>query len=122
MKLDIDAKALKSITDAITWKNEEAEPVVVETRLIASLLADSDLRDTENVPLDQDIHTYFEREVLQHIPDAWIDESKTVKGYEISFTRYFYNYVPPRSIEEITAEILQLEKETDGILNEIVNN
>ena len=122
LKLDIDAKALKSITDAITWKNEEAEPVVVETRLIASLLADSDLRDTENVPLDQNIHEYFEREVLQHIPDAWIDESKTVKGYEISFTRYFYNYVPPRSIEEITAEILQLEKETDGILNEIVND
>ena len=84
--------------------------------------ADSDLRDTENVPLDQDIHDYFEREVLQHIPDAWIDESKTVKGYEISFTRYFYNYVPPRSIEEITAEIFELEKETEGILNEIVND
>jgi type I restriction enzyme M protein len=45
-----------------------------------------------------------------------------VKGYEISFTRYFYNYVPPRSIEEITAEIFELEKETDGILNEIVND
>ena len=83
---------------------------------------DSDLRDTENVPLDQDIHEYFKREVLQHIPDAWIDESKTVKGYEISFTRYFYNYVPPRSIEEITAEIIELEKETEGILNEIVND
>jgi len=59
---------------------------------------------------------------LQHIPDAWIDESKTVKGYEISFTRYFYNYVPPRSIEEITEEIFALEKETEGILNEIVND
>jgi len=74
------------------------------------------------VPLDQSIHEYFEREVLQHIPDAWIDESKTVKGYEISFTRYFYTYVPPRSIEEITAEIFELEKETDGILNELVND
>ena len=63
----------------------------------------------------------MKREVLLHIPDAWIDHSKTKKGYEISFTRYFYDYVPPRSIEEITAEILQLEKETDGILNEIVN-
>jgi len=60
--------------------------------------------------------------VLQHIPDAWIDESKTVRGYEISFTRYFYSYVPPRSLEEITAEILQLEKETDGILKEIIND
>jgi type I restriction enzyme M protein len=123
LKLDIDAKGLKSITDAITWKNEDAERVIKKTEKDGTITyeSDSDLRDTENVPLDQDIHEYFEREVLQHIPDAWIDESKTVKGYEISFTRYFYNYVPPRSIEEITAEIFQLEKETDGILNEIVN-
>lgn len=124
LKLDIDAKALKSITDAISYKNEDAERVIKKTEKDGTITyeADSDLRDTENVPLDQDIHQYFEREVLQHIPDAWIDESKTVKGYEISFTRYFYHYVPPRSIEEITAEILQLEKETDGILNEIVND
>lgn len=124
LKLDIDAKGVKSITDAITWKNEDAEPVIKKTEKDGTIIyeADSDLRDTENVPLDQDIHAYFEREVLQHIPDAWIDESKTVKGYEISFTRYFYNYVPPRSIEEITAEILALEKETEGILNEIVND
>lgn len=123
LKLDIDAKGLKSITSAIAWKNEDAERVIKKTEKDGTITyeADSDLRDTENVPLDQDIHEYFEREVLQHIPDAWIDESKTVKGYEISFTRYFYNYVPPRSIEEITAEILQLEKETEGILNEIVN-
>jgi len=52
---------------------------------------------------------------------AWIDHSKTVKGYEVSFTRYFYNYVPPRSIEEITSEILLLTKETDGILNNIIS-
>lgn len=124
LKLDIDVKGLKSITDAITWKNEDAERVIKKTEKDGTITyeVDSDLRDTENVPLDQDIHEYFEREVLQHIPDAWIDESKTVKGYEISFTRYFYNYVPPRSIEEITAEIFELEKETEGILNEIVND
>jgi len=124
LKLDLDAKALKALTAAICWKNEEAEPVIRKTEKDGTVTyeADSDLRDTENVPLDQDIHDYFDREVLQHIPDAWIDESKTVKGYEISFTRYFYNYVPPRSIEEITAEIFALEKETEGILNEIVNN
>lgn len=122
--LDIDAKGLKSILDAASWKNEDAERVIKKTEKDGTILyeADSDLRDTENVPLDQDIHEYFEQEVLQHIPDAWIDESKTVKGYEISFTRYFYNYVPPRSIEEITAEIFELEKETEGILNEIVND
>lgn len=122
--LDIDAKSLKAITDAITWKNEDAERVIKKTEKDGTIIyeADSDLRDAENVPLDQDIHEYFKREVLQHIPDAWIDESKTVKGYEISFTRYFYNYVPPRSIEEITAEIFELENETEGILNEIVND
>ncbi len=124
LKLDIDSKGLKSIIDAITWKNEDAERVIKKTEKDGTITyeADSDLRDTENVPLDQDIHEYFEREVLQHVPDAWIDESKTVKGYEISFTRYFYNYVPPRSIEEITEEIFALEKETEGILNEIVND
>jgi len=128
LKLDIEAKGLKAITDAICWKNEDAEKVIKKAPSLKERAggevyeADSDLRDTENVPLDQDIHDYFNREVLQHIPDAWIDESKTVKGYEISFTRYFYNYVPPRSIEEITAEIFELEKETEGILNEIVND
>ena len=124
LKIVVDVKSLKNITDAITWKNEDAERVIKKAEKDGTITyeADSDLRDTENVALDQDIYEYFEREVLQHIPDAWIDDSKTVKGYEISFTRYFYNYVPPRSIEEITAEILQLEKETDGILNEIVND
>lgn len=124
LNLDIDVKGLKTILDAITWKNEEAERVIKKTEKDGTTLyeVDSDLRDTENVPLDQKINEYFEREVLQHIPDAWIDETKTVKGYEISFTRYFYNYVPPRSLEEITAEIFELEKETEGILNEIVNS
>jgi len=124
LKLNIDIKGLKNILDAVTWKNEDAERVIKKIEKDGTILyeADSDLRDTENVPLDQDIYEYFEREVLQHISDAWIDESKTVKGYEISFTRYFYSYEPPRSIEEITAEIFELEKETEGILKEIVND
>jgi len=124
LKLKLDAKAQKAILNAVSWKNEDAERVIKRKEKDGTIIyePDTDLRDTENVPLNEDIQTYFEREVLQHIPDAWIDHSKTVKGYEISFTRYFYNYVPPRSIEEITAEILQLVKETDGILNEIVND
>lgn len=123
-KLKLDNKAQKAILNVITWKNEDAEPVIKKTEKDGTVLyeSDSDLRDTENVPLNEDIQTYFEREVLQHVPDAWIDHSKTVKGYEISFTRYFYNYIPPRSIEEITAEILQLEKETDGILEKIIED
>jgi type I restriction enzyme M protein len=72
---------------------------------------DPDLRDTESVPLKEDIHHYFDREVKPHVPDAWIDESKTKTGYEIPFTRHFYKYVPPRPFEEIEAEIRQLEGE-----------
>lgn len=85
-----------------------------------------DLRDNENVPLSEDIHTYFEREVLPHVPAAWIDESKKdekdglvgIVGYEIPFNRHFYEYIPPRPLEEIdadldavTAEIMQLLQE-----------
>ena len=80
---------------------------------------DSALRDTENVPLTEDIEEYFAREVLPFAPDAWIDESKTKVGYEISFTRYFYKYEAPKPSAEIMAEILELEKELDGSLGEI---
>ncbi len=82
---------------------------------------DTALRDYENIPLKEDISEYFEREVRPHVPDAWIDESKTVKGYEISFTRYFYKYKPLRSLAEIRADILALEKETEGMIHEVLN-
>jgi type I restriction enzyme M protein len=81
---------------------------------------DSDLRDTENVPLTEDIPAYFEREVLPHVPDAWIDPAKTTVGYEISFTRYFYKYEPLRSLEEITADLLAVEQASEGLLLEII--
>ena len=80
---------------------------------------DTALRDTENVPLNEDIRAYFEREVLPFAPDAWIDESKTKVGYEIPFTRYFYKYEAPRSSTEIMGEILALEKELEVSLKEI---
>jgi len=82
---------------------------------------DSSLRDTENVPLKEDIHEYFEREVIPHVPDAWIDESKTKIGYEINLTKYFYEFKPLRSLEKITKDILELEKETSGLLKEILS-
>lgn len=66
---------------------------------------DADLRDTENVPWNEDIHTYFEREVVPFVPDAWIDEDKTKEGCEIPFTRHFYEYVAPRSLDEIDADL-----------------
>lgn len=90
---------------------------------------DSELRDTENVPLALDtsrsassaIHDYFIREVRPHVIDAWIAIDKTVIGYEISFNKYFYQHKPLRSLEEVTAEILALEAETDGLLKQLVS-
>jgi type I restriction enzyme M protein len=78
--------------------------------------ADSDLRDTENVPLSEDVEEYFQREVLPHAPDAWIDEEKTKIGYEIPFNRHFYVFKPPRALAEIDAE---LKTVTDKILEMI---
>ena len=78
--------------------------------------ADSSLRDTENVPLSEDVQTYFEREVLPHVGDAWIDHEKTKVGYEIPFNRHFYVFTPPRPLEVIDAELKQV---TDRILTMI---
>jgi type I restriction enzyme M protein len=77
---------------------------------------DADLRDTENVPLSEDVEAYFEREVLPHAPDAWIDNEKTKVGYEIPFNRHFYVFKPPRPLSEIDAE---LKGVTDRILTMI---
>jgi type I restriction enzyme M protein len=82
---------------------------------------DSELRDTENVPLKDDIHGYFVREVRPHVEDAWIALDKTQIGYEISFNKYFYQHKPLRSLEEVTAEILQIERETEGLLKRLVS-
>jgi type I restriction enzyme M protein len=81
---------------------------------------DSSLRDTENIPLKEDIQAYMKREVLPHVPDAWIDESKTNVGYEVNFTKYFYEYKPLRSLAEIRADIMALEMETDGLLKNVI--
>jgi type I restriction enzyme M protein len=72
---------------------------------------DPDLRDTESVPLKESIAEYFKREVLPHVPDAWIDESKARVGYEIPLNRHFYRYEPPRSLDVIEADIRTLEQE-----------
>jgi type I restriction enzyme M protein len=84
-------------------------------------IADPSLRDTESVPLKEDIKEYFKREVLPFAPDAWIDKKKTKIGYEIPFTRYFYKYEAPRSSKDIMAEILEIEKELNGALEAIFN-
>lgn len=82
---------------------------------------DSDLRDSENVPLKDDIHAYFLREVRPHVDDAWLNISSVKIGYEISFNRYFYQHKPLRDLNEVAQDILELEKETEGLLKRLVS-
>jgi len=83
--------------------------------------SDSDLRDTENVPLKDDIHVYFLREVRPHVDEAWINLDQTKIGYEISFNKYFYQHKSLRSLEEVTRDILDLGAETEGLLKKLVS-
>ena len=112
---DNEAFGYTKITVERPLRDENGDPVLKKGKP----QPDTALRDTENVPLTEDVNAYFSREVLPFAPDAWIDESKTKIGYEIPFTRYFYRYEPPRSSADIMAEILELEKELDGSLEEI---
>ncbi|CAA0260888.1 type I restriction-modification system subunit M [Tenacibaculum maritimum] len=99
-------------------------PLVEEGKLVTDKKgkpkADAKLRDTENIPLKEKVADYMKREVLPHVPDAWIDEKKTKIGYEINFTKYFYKYKPLRSLSDIKADILALESETDGLIKKVM--
>ena len=94
----------------------DGKPAVVEYE------SDTELRDTEQIPLLEEggIEAFLRREVLPYVPDAWYVPSSVKVGYEISFTRYFYKPQPLRPLEEIRADILALERETEGLLSEIV--
>jgi type I restriction enzyme M protein len=137
-KLKLSASDLKVFYKAVSWRDETAPEVVAKLHKagkatvdplygfyegkggIIEYESDPDLRDTEQVPLQEDVETFMRREVLPYTPDAWIDASATKIGYEISFTRHFYKPQPLRSLEEIRADILALERETEGMLAEIV--
>ena len=155
LKLDLKPADVKAILDAVSWRNPEAKPIVLDVRQLDipvdydfeaarcfishmdagtcySYEPDSELRDTENVPMsylggyvskesaEKSIIAYFQKEVLPHVPDAWVDEDKTVIGYEISFNKYFYQHQPLRPLEQVVAEIRQLETETEGFLEQIL--
>ncbi len=96
------APAMKAVLAALSERDENAE-VCVDSK--GRPEPDTDARDTENVPWGEDVEAYLEREVKPFVPDAWIDHSKTKDGCEIPFTRHFYEYVPPRSLEEIDADL-----------------
>jgi type I restriction enzyme M protein len=124
LNVKVNAKREKLIKTELAVKDEGADRVIKKELKDGSIEyePDTDLRDTEQVPLLEDggIKSFFEREVMPYVPDAWIDESKTTIGYEVPFTRYFYKYEPLRDTKEIAEDILKLENETDSLLNRIV--
>lgn len=105
----------KAVRESIGVRHPEGEV----QRIKGEAEPDSELRDYENVPLGEDVEEYLKREVHPHVPDAWIDHSKTKVGYEIPFTRHFYVYEPPRPLAEIDAELKALEAEIQGLLGEV---
>ncbi len=139
--LKLSAADLKQILKAVSWRVETAVPVIAKVHKATKTKADplrglfeatvdskpatveyepdSDLRDTEQVPLLEEggIEAFIRREVLPYTPDAWIKEGATKIGYEISFTRHFYKPQPLRTLEEISADILAIEKEAEGLLD-----
>ena len=115
-RLSLSAPELKAILEALSERDESGD---ICTDSKGRPEADTELRDTENVPLKEEIETYFQREVLPHVPDAWIDHSKTKIGYEIPLNRHFYVYQPPRALEEIEAEMKALEREIAELLEGI---
>jgi len=119
--VDIKAPVRKAILKVLSERDPKAPPVMADPK---NSEPDSDLRDFENVPLSEKIEDYFNREVRPHVDDAWINDGVTDEkdgkvgkvGYEIPFTRHFYKYVPPRSLDVIEAEIEELEKQiADGL-------
>ena len=119
----LPAPALKLLINTLGEQNDAAQICMTKGEPEAS----SELRDYENVPLGEDIHAYLAREVLPHVPDAWIDVSKTdaldgqvgIVGYEIPFNRHFYQYQPPRPLAEIDAELDTVAKEIMQLLAEV---
>ena len=143
--LKVPAADLKIILRAVSWREEDAPPVIAKAHkkgkavpdplrghykakedgktYVVEYEPDSDLRDTEQVPLlePDGIEAFIRREVLPYTPDAWIREDATKIGYEISFTRHFYKPVSLRTLEEIRADILAVEKEAEGLLDGLLN-
>lgn len=143
LKIKLSNTDLKQILKVFSWREESAPPVIAKLhkpgkakpdplhglyeatvdgkKLVVEYESDSDLRDTEQIPLLEEggIEAFFRREVLPYTPDAWLKEGSEKTGYEISFTRHFYKPPQLRTLAEISADILALEKETEGLLSEI---
>jgi type I restriction enzyme M protein len=146
LKLSLSTPERKLLVNAVSYRDEAAPPVIKKVHKAGKVKADPlhglfeagvdgkwaviecepdpELRDYEQIPLLEEggIEAFIRREVLPYAPDAWVDEGVTKVGYEVSFNRYFYKPQPLRSLEEIRADIVALEKETEGLLNEIISS
>jgi type I restriction enzyme M protein len=114
--VELSTPQQKALLAALSERDEEAE-ICRDSK--GHPEPDADLRDTENVPLREDVQEYFRREVAPHVSDAWIDHSKTKVGYEIPFNRHFYKYVPPRPLEEIDRDLKAISAEIMDLLREV---
>ncbi len=114
--IKLSAQLTKSLVGEFGYRSAEAE-ICLDAK--GKIEPDADERDTENVPLDEDVAEYFAREVEPFAPDAWVDRTKEKIGYEIAFTRHFYKYIPPRDLEEIDSELNLLVSEIQALLKEI---
>jgi type I restriction enzyme M protein len=118
-RLRLSAPELKAVLSALSERDDTAETCRDRAD---NPEPDSELRDTESVPLKEDIAEYFKREVLPHVPDAWTDDGKIKIGYEIPFNRHFYRYEPPRPLDVIESDIKTLEQEIMGLLAEVTGS
>ncbi len=119
LDLRIKAPVVSAVFNALSERDEIADICLDKD---GKPEPDSELRDCENVPLMDNIEDYFKREVLPHVPDAWMDRSKDKVGYEINLNKEFYKYKPLRSLEDIRRDILALEKETEGLMGEVLES
>jgi len=114
--ITLAAPQLKAMLDAFSTRDDTA-PTITDAK--GNPVPDTDLRDTENVPLTENIDEYIAREIAPHVENFWVDRTKDKVGYEIPFTRHFYKYVPPRSLDEIDADLNKLVREITVLLNEV---
>jgi type I restriction enzyme M protein len=114
--IELSTPQQKALVAVLAERDEEAE-ICRDSK--GAPEPDSDLRGTENVPLTEDVEDYFKREVRPHVPDAWIDPDKTKIGYDIPFNRHFYQYEPPRSLEEIDRDLKAVSADIMDLLREV---
>jgi type I restriction enzyme M protein len=121
--IPLNKTGINTIMGFFTERDENAEKVIKkQSKQGVEYEPDIELRDTENIPLKENIEDYYNREILPYIPDAWIDMKKTVIGYEIKFTQYFFKYEELRTTKEVSVDLLKTEEKTKGLLNKVVGD